>query len=175
MILCQMDIKLLRREHGHRKGFWYSWCHFNVAFYPHSSGFLIIFMSLKSNSFFLELEPKVFCYTFLFIDISVHSGRNICTQGLLYVRNGDVSWFYVATDFFEDFFFKFDFSRFWFDWKTVSSFRGMHVSPAKHSYAWLPLESVTTGQTHRRTAPVGARGLSRECVFRIPMRVIKGD
>ena len=27
----------------------------------------------------------------------------------------------------------------------------MHVSPAKHSYAWLPLESVTTGHTDRRT------------------------
>ena len=33
----------------------------------------------------------------------------------------------------------------------VAAFRGMHVSPAKDSYAWLPLESVTTGQTHRRT------------------------
>ena len=30
----------------------------------------------------------------------------------------------------------------------VAAFRGMH---AKHSYAWLPLESVTTGQTDRQT------------------------
>ena len=37
--------------------------------------------------------------------IAVHSGRNICTQGLLYVRNGDVSRFYTTNDFFEDFFF----------------------------------------------------------------------
>ena len=33
----------------------------------------------------------------------------------------------------------------------MAAFLGMHVSPAKDSYAWLPLESVTTGQTHRRT------------------------
>ena len=39
-----------------------------------------------------------------FRDISVHSGRNICTQGLLYDRNGDISRFYATTDFFEDFF-----------------------------------------------------------------------
>ena len=39
-----------------------------------------------------------------FRDISVHSGRNICTQGLLYDRNGDASRFYATTDFFEDFF-----------------------------------------------------------------------
>ena len=44
-----------------------------------------------------------------FRDISVHSGRNICTQGLLYDRNGDISRFYATTDFFEDFFFKLDF------------------------------------------------------------------
>ena len=28
-------------------------------------------------------------------------------------------------------------STFW-TWKIVAAFRGMHVSPAKHSYAWLP-------------------------------------
>ena len=39
-----------------------------------------------------------------FRDVSVHSGRNICTQGLLYDRNSDVSRFYATTDFFEDFF-----------------------------------------------------------------------
>ena len=38
----------------------------------------------------------------------------------------------------------------------VAAFRGMHVSPAKHSYAWLPKKcdyqkSVTTGQTDRQT------------------------
>ena len=38
----------------------------------------------------------------------------------------------------------------------VAAFRGMHVSPAKHSYAWLPRkcdyqESVTTGRTDRQT------------------------
>ena len=38
----------------------------------------------------------------------------------------------------------------------VAAFQGMHVSPAKHSYAWLPRkcdyqESVTTGQTDRQT------------------------
>ena len=33
----------------------------------------------------------------------------------------------------------------------MAAFRGMHVSPAKHSYAWLPYqESVTIGQTHTR-------------------------
>ena len=89
-----------------------------------------------------------------FRDISVHSGRNICTQGLLYDRNGDVSRFYATTDFFEDFFFKLEFFFLGFDLtekNIVAAFRGMHVSPAKDSYAWLPLESVTTGQTHRRT------------------------
>ena len=35
----------------------------------------------------------------------------------------------------------------------VAAFQGMHVSPAKHSYVWLPRkcdyqESVTTGQRH---------------------------
>ena len=34
----------------------------------------------------------------------------------------------------------------------VAAFPGMHVSPAKHSYAWLPrkcdYQCVTTGQTH---------------------------
>ena len=38
------------------------------------------------------------------VNISVYSGRNICTQGLLYDRNGDVSRVYATTDFFEDFF-----------------------------------------------------------------------
>ena len=38
----------------------------------------------------------------------------------------------------------------------MAAFRGMHVSPAKHSYAWLPRksdyqESVTTGQTDGQT------------------------
>ena len=38
----------------------------------------------------------------------------------------------------------------------VAAFQGMHVSPAKHSYAWLPRkcdyqESVTTGQTDGQT------------------------
>ena len=33
----------------------------------------------------------------------------------------------------------------------MAAFRGMHVSPAKHSYAWLPLENVTTERTHRQT------------------------
>ena len=33
------------------------------------------------------------------------------------------------------------------------------MSPAKDSYAWLPLESVTTGQTHRRHGQTDA-GLS---------------
>ena len=42
------------------------------------------------------------------------------------------------------------------DTKMVAAFQGMHVSPAKHSYAWLPRkcdykESVTTGQTDRHT------------------------
>ena len=52
--------------------------------------------------------PHDHLYTFVpphvFRDISINSGRNICTQGLLYVRNGDVSRFYATTDFFEDFF-----------------------------------------------------------------------
>ena len=34
-----------------------------------------------------------------FRNISVHSGRNVCTQGLLYVRNGDVLRFYAITYF----------------------------------------------------------------------------
>ena len=38
----------------------------------------------------------------------------------------------------------------------VAAFRGMHVSPAKHSYVWLPRkcdyqENVTTGQTDGQT------------------------
>ena len=32
----------------------------------------------------------------------------------------------------------------------MAAIRGMHVSPAKHSYAWLP-RNVTTGQTDGRT------------------------
>ena len=38
------------------------------------------------------------------------------------------------------------FSLAFFEIKIVAAFRGMHVSPAKHSYA-----SVTDGQTDRRT------------------------
>ena len=36
--------------------------------------------------------------------------------------------------------------------KIVAAFQGMQVSvsPAKHSFAWLPRESVTTGQTDRQ-------------------------
>ena len=42
------------------------------------------------------------------------------------------------------------------EWNIVAAFRGMHVSPANHRYAWLPRkcdyqESVTTGQTDRQT------------------------
>ena len=33
----------------------------------------------------------------------------------------------------------------------VAAFWGVHVSPAKNSYAWLYQESVTTGQTHGQT------------------------
>ena len=36
------------------------------------------------------------------------------------------------------------------EYNIVAAFLGMHVSPAKHNYAWLQ-ESVTTGQTHGRT------------------------
>ena len=44
----------------------------------------------------------------------------------------------------------------WLKHNIVAASRGMHVSPAKHSYAWLPRkcdyqESVTTGQTDERT------------------------
>ena len=44
----------------------------------------------------------------------------------------------------------------------VAAFRGMHVSPANHSYAWLPR------QCEYRTVPGRTRGLSRECVLHIP-------
>ena len=40
---------------------------------------------------------------------------------------------------------------------TVAAFRGMHVSPAKNSYAWLPVENVTTEQTHTQTDRQTAR------------------
>ena len=43
----------------------------------------------------------------------------------------------------------------------VATFRGMHVWPAKHSYAWLP-RSVTTGQTHGQTGGRTDRRTNRQ-------------
>ena len=65
MILCQIDIKLLRREHGHLKGILIFVMSFLTWHFTDTAVFLMLFMPLKWNSFFLELEPKVFCYTFL--------------------------------------------------------------------------------------------------------------
>ena len=61
MILCQIDIKLLRREHGHLKDIFIFVMSFLTRHFTDTAVVLMLFMPLKWNSFFIELEPKVFC------------------------------------------------------------------------------------------------------------------
>ena len=94
-----------------------------------------------------------------FVPLIILSSVFLSTVGEIYVHKGycmiEMAMFYDFMQplislkiFFSNlnFFLGFDLTE-----NIVAAFRGMHVSPAKDSYAWLPLESVTTGQKNRRT------------------------